>query len=259
MTDTEELARGYTLVNDTQKDAGRFLLKRLDVVPGMRVLDVGCGPGDLTAHIADIVGADGEVVGIDPSKERISLALGKAKENLSFHEGKAEDLSRFPSGSFDIVFANSTFHWVQDQAAAVAEFARVLRPGGRLGMSGGSGDFVPAHQRIKAEVFAREAYKKYATHDGPKFIKQAELEQLLETSGFHKKDFIINKIVKVAEDGCAMMNWLDTSSSGKTCGGVPPELQAQVREEMTLEWDKMMTKDGIHMDLEMLVTVATRD
>ncbi|KAF9877130.1 hypothetical protein CkaCkLH20_05396 [Colletotrichum karsti] len=259
MTDSDELARGYTLVNDTQHNAGLFLLKRLDVTPGMRVLDVGCGPGDLTAHIANIVGPDGKVTGVDPSKERISLAQKKTSPNLSFHEGKAEDLSRFPSGSFDIVFVNSTFHWVQDQPAAVAEFARVLRPGGRLGMSGGSGDFVAAHEKIKKEVLSREPYKNFPVSNGPKFIKRGDLERLLEDAGFHEKDFTINKIVKIAKDGDAMINWLDTSSSGKTYGGVPPELQAKVREEMLQEWDKLTTKDGIHMDMELLVTVATRN
>lgn len=50
MVDTEELARGYTLANHTQQDAGIFLLQRLEIARSMRVLDVGCGPGDLTAR-----------------------------------------------------------------------------------------------------------------------------------------------------------------------------------------------------------------
>ncbi|KLU88221.1 hypothetical protein MAPG_07208, partial [Magnaporthiopsis poae ATCC 64411] len=57
--DTEELARGYVSNNNTQFDAGLFLLDRLNVGPGMHVLDVGCGPGNLTAHIAGLVGESG--------------------------------------------------------------------------------------------------------------------------------------------------------------------------------------------------------
>lgn len=183
--DTQELAKGYTAVSNTQFNTGLFLLERLSIAPGSRVLDVGCGPGNITAHIANLVGKDGTVVGIDPSKERITLALEleKVTPNLSFHVGMAEDLSRFPSASFDVVFVNSTFHWVKDQPAALAEFARVLRSGGRVGMSGGSGDFVAAHEKIKADVLAREPYRNYPETGGPVFLKQTDLESLLHQVG----------------------------------------------------------------------------
>lgn len=72
MTDIKELARGYTFVNNTQYEAGMFLLQRLGIVPGMRILDVGCGPGNLTAPIAEAVGVNGSVVGIDPGEEQKS-------------------------------------------------------------------------------------------------------------------------------------------------------------------------------------------
>ena len=259
MIDTVELAKGYTFVSNTQFDAGRFLLKRLAIVPGNRVLDVGCGPGDLTAHIADIVGEDGDVVGVDPSKERITIALEKVRPNLSFHEGRAEDLSQFPSTSFDVLFVNSTFHWVEDQPAALKEFARVLKSGGRLGISGGSGDFVAAHEKIKADVLSREPYRIYPEKSGPKFLKRRELESLLGDAGFSHKDIVINTIVKSAKNGEAMIEWLDTSSSGKTYGGIPLDLRPKAREEMKQEWDKITTAEGIRMEMELLVTVAIKD
>ncbi|OIW24573.1 S-adenosyl-L-methionine-dependent methyltransferase [Coniochaeta ligniaria NRRL 30616] len=262
MSDTEDLARGYTLVNDTQYNAGLFLLERLQVRPGEHVLDIGCGPGNLTAHIADLVGQAGTVVGIDPSPERIAIASsgpGPSKSsNLSFYEGRAEDLSRFAPASFDVVYVNSTFHWVQDQAGALLEFARVLRPGGRLGISGGSGDFVAAHERIKADVLAREPYRNFPEEAGPKFLKRTELEALLDQAGFSKRSFEINTIVKSARDGTEMIEWLDTSSSGKTYGAIPLHLRPRAREEMKLEWDKITTGDGIKMQMELLVTVAIK-
>lgn len=261
IVDTKELAKGYTAVSNTQFDAGLFLLKRLEVVPGDRVLDVGCGPGNLTAHLAEIVGKDGSVAGIDPSKERIAIAhvLEDATSNLSFYEGKAEDLSRFSSASIDVVFVNSTFHWVQDQPAALGEFARVLKSGGRLGISGGSGDFVAAHEKIKADVLSREPYRNYPENSGPIFLKQRELESLLDQAGFSKRKIVINTIVKSAKDGAAMVEWLDTSSSGATYGGIPLDLRSRAREEMKLEWAKITTKEGIQMEMELLVTVAVKD
>ena len=257
--DTKELAEGYTLVNDTQYSAGLFLLDRLQLRPGMHVLDVGCGPGNLTAHIASLVGPGGSVVGIDPSAERIRLALANHADrlNLSFEEGVAEDLSRFGSARFDAVFVNSTLHWVPDQPAALREFGRVLRPGGRLGISGGSGDFEAVHERIKAEVLGRAPYRDYPDVSSlPRFLKRGELEELLDSAGFGEREIVVNTIVKEARDGAAMIDWLDTSSSGKTYGGIPLEMRPRAREEMKGEWEKVSTAEGIKMDMELLVTVA---
>lgn len=259
MADTEELAKGYTLVNNTQYDAGLFLLKRLRVEPSMSVLDVGCGPGNLTAHLAELVGNEGSVVGVDPSKERITIAMESwTMPNLSFREGVAEDLSAFASASFHVVFVNSTFHWVQDQPAALREFARVLKPGGRLGISGGSGDFVAAHEKIKADVLSRKPYCQYPEEAPPRFLKRQELEHLLDSAGFADREIVINTIVKEAKNAEAMIDWLDTSSSGKTYGGIPLDLRPHAREEMIREWEKITTQAGILMPMELLVTVAVK-
>ena len=258
MDDTEELAKGYVLVNNTQYDAGLFLLERLHVTPGTRVLDVGCGTGNLTNYLSNIVGEQGGVVGVDPSKERLAIALERTNPNLSFDEGKAEDLSSFPAASFDIVYVNSTFHWVRDQLKALEEFARVLKPGGRLGMSGGSGDYLTAQEKIKEEVLSREPYRKYPEDSPPKFLKQHELELLLDNTGFSQRTFVTNTIVKWSKDADAMIDWLDTSSSGKTYGSIPLDLRPSAREEMKKEWNKLMTEDGIYMEMELLVTVAVK-
>lgn len=258
MVDTDQLANGYTFVNDTQYDAGLFLLKRLAIARGMRVLDVGCGPGNLTAHIAELVEEKGSVIGVDPSTERIAIARKKAMPNLSFYEGRAEDLSQFPTASIDVVFVNSTFHWVEDQPLALTEFARVLKPGGRLGISGGSGDFVAAHEKIKADVLSRERYRSYPEDSPPKFLKRRELENLVENAGFVNREIVINTIVKSAKDAEAMIEWLDTSSSGKTYGGIPLDLRPSAKDEMKREWDKLTTGKGIQMKMELLVTVATK-
>lgn len=264
MVDTEELAKGYISVSDTQYDAGIFLLKRLGNLVGMRVLDVGCGPGNLTAHIAELVGDTGSVVGVDPSRERIAIAVEQEqvkKPNLSFYGGRAEDLSLFPSASFDVVFVNSTFHWVEDQPLALKEFARVLKPGGtsRLGISGGSGDYVAALQRIKADVMSREPFRLYPEEKPAKFLKRREIEKLLDNAGFSNREIVINTIIKSARNAEAMLDWLDRSSSGKTYGHLPLDLRPKAREQMKQEWEKITTEDGIRMEMELLVTVAIRN
>ncbi|KAI9666464.1 MAG: hypothetical protein M1821_004400 [Bathelium mastoideum] len=258
MADTEQFAKGYALNNDTQYDAGRFLLERLDIIPNMHVLDIGCGTGNLASHIAQLVGKHGSIIGIDPSEERIAIAHKQTAPNLTFYVGRAEDLSRFSQATFDVVFVNSTLHWVQDQPRALRECGRVLKSGGRLGISGQSGDFVATHELIKADVLSRERYRIFPEESPPKFLRQRELERILEDAGFRERTIVTNTIVKSAKNAEAMIDWLDTSSSGKTYGGIPLDLRPSAREEMKQEWEKVQTEQGIRMEIELLVTVATK-
>jgi arsenite methyltransferase len=56
----------------------------------------------------------------------------------------------------------------------------------------------------------------------------------------------------------AMIDWLDMSSSGKMYGGIPLHLRPSAREEMKKEWNKLASKEGIRMEMELLVTVAVK-
>jgi hypothetical protein len=138
------------------------------------------------------------------------------------------------------------------------EFARVLKPGGRVGISGGSGDYLTAQEKIKEKILSREPYKDYPEEAPPKFLKEPEIQSLLDIAGFADREIVVNKIVKATKDAEEMINWLDTSSSGKTYGNMPLDMRPKAREEMKMEWDKLKTAEGIRMDMELLVTVAVR-
>jgi SAM-dependent methyltransferase len=103
--------------------------------PGERILDVGCGTGQLTAEIAN---QGAQVVGLDNSANMI----GQARQNypgLAFVLGDATSL-RFDE-PFDAVFSNAALHWVKDARAAVESISRALRPGGRfVAEFGGNGN-----------------------------------------------------------------------------------------------------------------------
>jgi ubiquinone/menaquinone biosynthesis C-methylase UbiE len=111
------------------------LISAAGVTRGQRVLDVGCGTGYFARLLADRVGADGLVVGVDASREMISYASRKsaAARNCQFEVGTAESLS-LPSDRFDVVVSSLFMHHLPAdlQDAALAEMRRVLRPGGTL-------------------------------------------------------------------------------------------------------------------------------
>ncbi len=109
---------------------------QLGVGPGQRLLDVGCGLGQAALALADDLGDDGEVVGVDVSAEMVRAATSRAdgaRCRVRFTVGDAASLSEFDN-SFDAVRSERTLQWLADPLAAVAEMARVVRPGGRVSL-----------------------------------------------------------------------------------------------------------------------------
>jgi ubiquinone/menaquinone biosynthesis C-methylase UbiE len=113
----------------------RGLLAAGDVQRGARVLDVGCGPGYFARMLAEAVGPEGSVSGIDAAPEMIEYANRKARRlsNCSFQTGTAESLA-FPEAAFDVVVSSLMMHHLPEEGrlGAVREMQRVLRPGGTL-------------------------------------------------------------------------------------------------------------------------------
>jgi ubiquinone/menaquinone biosynthesis C-methylase UbiE len=110
------------------------ILDGLGLSAGVKVLDLGCGVGDDAFDIAAKLGPGGHVTGVDFSEVLIAEASRRATgRNLpvSFEVGDAQSL-RFPDRSFDAVRTERMLMHIPDPAGALAEMARVLRPGGRI-------------------------------------------------------------------------------------------------------------------------------
>jgi ubiquinone/menaquinone biosynthesis C-methylase UbiE len=109
----------------------RATLAALEPRTGERMVDIGCGPGYLAAEMAELVGPEGFVQGVDPSPHMLAIAARRALPHMELTEGDALSL---PAGdtSFDAAVSTQVYEYVPDIAAALAEARRVLRPGGRL-------------------------------------------------------------------------------------------------------------------------------
>ena len=110
-----------------------------DVCPkaGDVVLDLGCGTGELSAYLAELVGSEGKVIGVDPDNERIQLARESHKQvkNLSFVEGSASILPQTGLGPFDIIFSNYALHFMKNKKQVFNNMFNSLKAGGKIAIS----------------------------------------------------------------------------------------------------------------------------
>jgi trans-aconitate 2-methyltransferase len=123
---------------------GQAVLDLLAPRKGERILDLGCGSGQLTAAIAD-AGAD--VIGLDSSPEMLAEARAHYPA-IKFHMSDAADFVL--ESPVDAVFSNAVLHWVKNASSAAGCIARALKPGGRfVAEFGGHGNIQPVVDAIR--------------------------------------------------------------------------------------------------------------
>jgi SAM-dependent methyltransferase len=130
-SDASELER-LDLQGRVLAPATRTILETAGLAPGMRVLDLGSGAGDVSFVAAELVGSSGKVVGIDQSPGSVDKATARAVHqglsNVRFVVGDIHDPA--PGGPFDAIIGRLVLMYVSDPATVLRTQASVLRPGG---------------------------------------------------------------------------------------------------------------------------------
>jgi trans-aconitate methyltransferase len=199
--DPQAYARVGAFVHELAEGVVEWLAAR----PGERILDLGCGDGQLTARLAE---AGVDVRGVDASPAMVAAARAKG---IAADEAPAEKLP-YDDASFDAVFSNAVLHWVRDQDAMMAEVHRVLKPGGRfVAEMGGHGNVAAIHVALRSVL---ERYGFAGAEDGVNYYPTPEAyTRRLEHHGFRvERTALIPRPTPLENSG--MAGWLRTFRRG---------------------------------------------
>lgn len=135
-TDSDELTR-LAIQHRIWSDVAVKAWKQAGIAPGSKVLDLGCGPGHTTFEIANLTTSSGLVLGVDESKRFIEYLSNQAEirnvPQVRAQIADAENLSAvLAKDSFDVVYTRWMLCWLRHPERAIAEVAKVLKPGGRF-------------------------------------------------------------------------------------------------------------------------------
>jgi len=167
----------------TASEAAAFLLPRL--TPGIHLLDFGCGPGSITAGLADHIGPGGSVVGIDNSAETVALATESVghRPNLSFETASVYELP-FAAETFDAAYGHQVLQHLLDPISALREVKRVLKPGGVIGVRDADYGTMTHHPTCPSLETWLHVYHTVARANGGEPDAGRRLPQWVRAAGF---------------------------------------------------------------------------
>jgi trans-aconitate methyltransferase len=205
---------------------GESLLSLLAPAEGERILDLGCGSGQLTAKIKEL-GA--EVIGIDSSKEMIA----DARKKYPHIEFLVMDATSFEfTEPFDAIFSNAVLHWVVKKEEAIACMYRNLKVGGRMVVEfGGKGNVQTIVNQLKKSL-AGYGYAQNAQADIFYFPSIGEYTTLLEKHGFRVTlAQHYDRLTELADSEKGIQDWLEMFGNG-FFKGVPDTEKEQIKSEV---------------------------
>ena len=201
----------YEKASTHQKEWGTTLIAELSLRGTERVLDLGCGDGTLTVHLAERL-PRGEVVGIDASQGMIDAALPKTRQNLQFLLMDINELDFVER--FDVAFSNATLHWVKDHKRLLENVHRALRADGRLRFNfAGDGNCSHFFTVIRDAMALEEFTAYFAEFEWPWYMPSIdEYRALVESSELHDGQVWEENADRYFHDEEAMIRWIDQPS-----------------------------------------------
>ncbi|MGO9963684.1 MAG: methyltransferase domain-containing protein [Acidimicrobiales bacterium] len=200
------------------------LLAMVHPVPGGDVVDLGCGTGELTAHLHAGTRA-ATTLGMDASEAMLAKARSRAGNGLRFELG---DIGRFDTeAGFDVIFANASLQWVPDHPRLLRRLAIGLRPGGQLAVQVPANADHPSHA-VAVEV-AQEApfLDQLGTDPAPGIHPVCAPEryaEILDELGFSQQHVRLQVYAHRLDSSAAVFEWTKGTTLLRFKSLLPPEV-----------------------------------
>jgi len=176
------------------------LLALVEKRPRMRLVDLGCGTGELTRELHTALSAD-ETIGIDDSETMLLKAGSFGGDALRFEKGNIEAF--VAERPFDLIFSNAAFHWVPDHIELFARLTKFLAIDGQLAVQMPANDSHPSHQ-----VAAQVAHE-FGIEARPDFVLPVErYAQLLHRLGYKKQHVRLQVYGHVLSSAGDVVEWV---------------------------------------------------
>ena len=227
---------------------GRRLVERAHIAPEATVLDVAAGRGAVLFPAAQQVGPRGRVVGIDLSpemvRETVAEIQGAGQPNVEMLLMDAEEL-RFPDASFDYVLSGFSLWFLPQPHRALAEFFRVLKPEGRIGITTWAKD-CPTHGWT---IHAMRQYLPPQRDQGPqpsRFDTPPILEAALQRAGFKAVEIVVEDAEFTFANEEEWWSSLWSSGLRRFLEQMAAPVLQEVKADMLQKVQAFKEQDGIH-------------
>jgi len=218
------------------------LLARVGAEPGAvrSVTDVGCGPGHLTATLADRF-PHARITGLDSSPEMITEAQTRAGDDLRFAIGDAT--TWLPAPATDVVVCNATLHWIPDHPDLIRRWADALRPGAWLAIQVPGNYDAPSHVAVRAlRADPRWADRLTGIAESGRVLDPAGYATLLAAAGCDVDAWETTYLheLRADTDDHPVRGWLEGTTLRPVIAALPaeeyPRFAAELEERLAAEY-----------------------
>ena len=202
-----ESAVTYSQTSSHQRAVGRKLISKLTIKKGVKILDLGCGTGETTTDLSEVVGPEGTIVAVDPDADRIELAKEKnGRANIEFIVGNDQT---FPEDQYDVVFMSCVIHWVVDKEALYKRVYDNLRPGGSFAFSTNNGnhEILPVTKRLFDLVLPSVRFLEDIYWKNYHLVKTDVYEELQKSTAFVSHVAEIEPMYAYCENADECIDW----------------------------------------------------
>lgn len=261
----------FDRVADTYDDVGvpwfrpiaRGLVEQLDVRPGDRVLDLGCGRGAATSVLAEAVGPDGDVLGIDLAPRMVELTARDLAHVPQVRVAVADVREPgLPQASRDVVAASLVLFFLPDPVVAVDTWAGLLAPGGRLGVTT-FGPQDPRWQQVD-ELFTpwlpQQMLDARASGRRGPFASDAGVEDLFRRAGLVDVRTVHLPVQAVMRDAEHLLLWTTSHGQRAMWEAVPESEHEALRDRVREMVARVGEPDGgVRFDQDVRITLGVQD